>query len=695
MSALRKAAAGRIVTLTVLLGVVTASLLTSPGSTMVTGRAQPDGSVVDIKDGSAASRDALIAALQLDNTTVRLGPDVDMDLTGIGPIGIARGVVLTSVKSFTTSAPGKRGEVPRFDKQPPQARSASSVGPRLYTKSHPRPLFQIECFPGGAINDNVRISGFRLIGPDFGRADADAIGIQIRNCIGIDISNMEIAGWTSQAIRVVDDPRFDRPGGLACGGLIACTGRIDKPDQIKIHDNFIHNNQHLAKNGYGVDVGLGAYALIQRNVFDLNRHAIEANGDAGGYTAERNLVLKGGGYHGYGEYTHQFDVHGTENCAIKGLSGAAWNCGHAAGTMVYRENAFQYTSGVALRIRGTPRVTANIERNVFAHKRIEDSFLYPGAIHLNQGRENIEIGTGPQANIARVDPFAHYGVCDFDGDGKDDLFLATGVTWWYSSGGELQWSYLNAATEQLDQVRLGYFDDDLRCDVLAENTGNGAWEISSGGTAPWRTLGTFGVPLKEVVFGQFGTPQKSRAGGTRLTTHAFRRAPDGQWYLTELTAPNWQPAQSSSTPLDKLRFGDFTGDGVTDVLAVQAGRWAISDGARGQWVQVNEKLGSNLGPLQVADVDGDGRDDLVRFEAVSAASQIPSYSSGARAPWTPLKTLTGLTTPGQPNGTPVHISAFVGRFDDVLGADAMALGTTRIGRFANGVGGTWTSAYAY
>ena len=112
------------------------------------------------------------------------------------------------------------------------------------------------------------------------------------------------------------------------------------------------------------------------------------------------------------------------------------------------------------------------------------------------------------------------------------------------------------------------------------------WVISSGGKGDWTSIGTFGVPLSEVVFGRFDpNVQDPRPGETRRTTHAFRRAPDGQWFLTALAAPAWEHAQSSSFPLSKLRFADFTGDGVTDVLAVESGRWAISESARTSWQQ--------------------------------------------------------------------------------------------------------------
>ena len=45
--------------------------------------------------------------------------------------------------------------------------------------------------------------------------------------------------------------------------------------------------------------------------------------------------------------------------------------------------------------------------------------------------------------------------------------------------------------------------------------------------------------------------------------------------------------------MSELRFGDFTGDGVTDVLAVRHGRWVISESARTEWSPLNPDLGDD------------------------------------------------------------------------------------------------------
>jgi hypothetical protein len=66
-------------------------------------------------------------------------------------------------------------------------------------------------------------------------------------------------------------------------------------DPVKVHDSFIHHNQHIGSDGYGVDVSHGGWALIERNVFDFNRHTVThgsvvGNPYTGGYTANYNLV---------------------------------------------------------------------------------------------------------------------------------------------------------------------------------------------------------------------------------------------------------------------------------------------------------------------------------------------------------------------------------------------------------------------
>lgn len=634
---------------------------------------------VRINGSTADWRRLLVQAVGTPNTRVVLGNDVDMDMTGVENIYVREGVTLTSeapppvftayafaataaapavtapaaptapaattartvsAGTLATAVPGTKVVGGSIFGDPPPARNARTLGPRLYTTSKPKPLFNLQCNSDHTLwADNVRFVGFRLQGPHFETEDGDdnlERGIQINSCLGVEIANMELSGFSGQAVYIVDP-------------LL----RQLNPDAVKIHDNYIHNNQHEGGNGYGVDVGLGAYARIDRNVFDFNRHAIAASGGPGtGYAADHNLILKGGGVHAkwYNEYTHLFDVHGDANCPDIPGNQHTWNCGNAGDQFWMTNNAFQFTNDHAIKLRGVPRIAANISGNVFAHDSVGDAVETKSSTHVNLG-----------PNTADVDTFGDYGVCDFDGDGKDDLFLATGTSWWYSSGGKMSWTYLNSHTERLSQVGLGDFNGDKRCDVFAINTGTGAWEISSGGSSAWTALpGTYaGIPFSELKFGDFN--------GDKITD-VFRRAPDGQWWAVSPGYYGWRALQSSSIPLQELRLADFDGDGITDVLRRSGSSWVISLGATGTW-QPWSGLSDDPSKLFVANVDGQPGADVLRFVVTSSSTGRWDISSGGRTGW---QTFAGSSA--------LPSRAFVGNFDGANNADLMVIDSNRTSR---------------
>jgi hypothetical protein len=656
--------------------------------------------VVDIHGSTnpatrTVQRDLLIASVQQPDTIVRLGPDVDFDFSDVTslPIQIGRCTTLTSVADFDSVwwLPGA----------PAEARSAHAVGPVLRYGKHPdlsstTAFFQTTC-GGDLANDGVRISGFRLFGPSFGDQTTDEAGLRIEGCHDTEVSNMEIAGWGGAGIDVRDLAFTDIPPSEP------------KSIGVLIHDSYFHDNRHPTEGGdlgglfgghaegYGVVAGQGAFMRVFNSVFDNNRHAVAASGNAGGYHAERNLILRGGGYHGawYEAYTHVMDAHGT---------GCWWSsdqCGDAGRSFLIKENVFQYTRNHDIHIRGNPRGQALIDTNIFA--RSDEGAAIEGA-----DNGNVVVRGN---NTYNVNDFGHYDVCDFDGDGVDDLFFATGVTWWFSGQGRFPWTFLSADALPRRDLRFGYFDGDQRCDVLAElPTGSGQWFISSGGvTDPFKTqLGSFGHPLSEVVFGRFDPSIRDhRPGVTRQTTHAFWRRDDGQWFVTPLNMVAWTPVQSSSFPLNKLQFGDFTGDGVTDVLAVVNGHWAISESARGTWRQINT-LGDPVETLMVANMDADDNiDDLLKLDRnVTLQAQGPVIyqtvkltwwrSKNAVEPWKVWKTYT-LTYPANDDGYVPAGYAFAGRLGPGAGGGAtMIIDENRMGNFTGGGGRVnWQSLAPY
>jgi hypothetical protein len=355
-------------------------------------------------------------------------------------------------------------------------------------------------------------------------------------------------------------------------------GRINKDnlDAVQVVDNYIHHNQHPSTAnctdgipghaaGYGVEVSDGAYASIRRNVFDWNRHAIMGDGKYGtGYSAWDNLILPDGGVdlkcvnpgtglallldpfigvqlliadaldgeHIY--HTHAIDMHGTDTCRLSGAEPLAdHNCGAAGEYMDIEENTILYTAGNGIHLRGIPAIGMFVANNVFAHQVHDGGLVTPGAMVANGpgGQGLYDMG-----NTLGLNTFNDRKYCDFDGDGVADPFIATGVTWWYSSsvlGG--RWVYLNESPARVADVTLGDVDGDGRCDVtwsggvllnpdplpLAHNPGDQATAVgsyvsmnlaASGGTKPYAWTVT-GLPpgLSPSASGQIsGTMQ---AGG--------------------------------------------------------------------------------------------------------------------------------------------------------------------------------------
>jgi hypothetical protein len=262
----------------------------------------------------------LVQALGTPNTVVHVANHVQMNLSNRSDISIASGVRL-------------------LGRRTPRQRGA-----RLYTTTFPGYLFRV-------VGDNVRISGLRIDGGEMGVADAGAalsVGIGIQSALNVEIDNNEIYGWRGSAVEVLDDGQRI---AVAANALTAW-----------IHDNYIHHNQHQRREGYGVVVSNGAYALIEKNVFDWNRHAIAGDGsDGSGYFAYRNLVLENGGLNfwllGTWLNTHMFDMHapvdpgwqvkGVGDCDGDGRSDILWR--HTDGQV-----AIWHMAGESGRARAIP-----------------------------------------------------------------------------------------------------------------------------------------------------------------------------------------------------------------------------------------------------------------------------------------------------------------------------------------------------
>jgi len=463
-----------------------------------------------------------IRAVQKPNTTVLLADDLNMNLTGRPTLHIARGVHIIG------------------------GRSSTKPGPRLFTTATttdgPTPMFAIGEYHDA---DGVRISGVRIDGGDMGIPgsgiwqDSDPtqpIGIRVDSSVNVEIGNSEIYGWSGIGIQVLDGRNRI---GISPAHLRG----------VWIHDNYIHHNRRYRHEGYGVQTGEGAYALIERNVLNLNRHALESTGSGNtGYLAYNNLLGTGGGENSLVTWTHQFDVHGTQDCG-----GMDAYCGQAGQYYDYRYNTLFYVNGDVIKLRGEPTIGADVTENVFSKGEGSSAISQTEGVNLHAWSNRFNVIESYQA-----------GACDFDGNGQNDDFMATGATWWYRSVATgHQFYYLHTSTKMTNQVSLGDANGDGRCDVTVDGSTLISRPVPGAGETVRLTAPAKRTDLV-LAHPYTGPTTGGSARLSKLDPQLGAIAAD-----TTVNLVDFQPSFGGDAPMlsgTLVGTGDFNGDGTADLL---------------------------------------------------------------------------------------------------------------------------------
>jgi hypothetical protein len=369
-----------------------------------------------------------------------------------------------------------------------QRDAAHPSGPRLFTTATSRSEM-LDVGDGGAVSDNVRITGIRFDGGESsdpcdqaGRTD-DVDGIRVWSGRGVEIDHSEFYHFSGSAVQVFDPldrvSRYD--SGLA-------------PLTTWVHDNYIHDNQHPTYcgwdpfgsghgGGYGVSVNRGGAPKIEHNVFGDNRHAIAANGSAGdAYYLVGNLFLAPGVDNVklvVTNFNHHIDVHGQDTCPGT-FTTEHYNCGDAGEYFYVGQNTVvgkrdQPSIADAIQLRGKPTSYRapgtdgmQVQGNVFAQ---------PQSRALTQTQEGL-VDAGQNTFLADLRSFwdtSANAPCDFDGDQVNDPFRASGASWWYHSTRAHRWVALG--TTSATSVTFSDVNHDGLCDVTGGSGPRQTWPL--------------------------------------------------------------------------------------------------------------------------------------------------------------------------------------------------------------------------
>lgn len=483
--------------------------------------------------------------------------------------------------------------------------------------------------------NDVRITGLRLHGPSRDRNHdlRTYVGISTDSSFNSIIDHNDMSDWTNSAVLVDGGNKT-----CVCSSLAPST----LPEKVRVVRNFLHHNERWS-SGYGVEIAHNGYASIVGNTFVSNRHAVADDGTAlSGYRAYFNLILKDvptysgdeTGDEGRGPQ-QDFDMHGRDRSTCSpqegGLGGSFLEI--VGNTSLARGDFNRHI----LELRGTPCYSAEFHNNVTLESL--------GDAILNKG-DSSKLSVTDDNQFNAPNPTTRLGVGDFDGDGLDDLFLATGKAWYYSPAGIGEWRLINTQKDMVGSLLFGDFDGDGRTDVFTQHGFD--WVVSWGGASKYEKINVSGQSPNDFAIGFFDDDK--RADVFYADGH--------EWSISFGGVGMFKHLAFDTHRVSDLRFGDFNADGRTDIFAVVGDDWRIFDGAMHTWSRLRSKLNDSVAGLMVADFNGDGRADVARLSRLLFEDFHNLEVSDGGLGVFKVRGKTG-------------VSVAVGNFDDTPGADVL------------------------
>ena len=190
--------------------------------------------------------------------------------------------------------------------------------------------------------------------------------------------------------------------------------------------------------------------------------------------------------------------------------------------------------------------------------------------------------------------------------------------------------------------------------ALCAGDSGAPWAFANGGN-PWNEMRVFGVHSGNGSSNPFlgsdewaalvparvlwmtnkakekGVPLKCVSYGERGDYGSYRRCAEGYWLVSRGAASGPSRMQSLSTPLSRVHFGDFDGDGKAgDAFVSAAGSWYVTFADKDEWRQVRTS-NTLIESLGFGDFDGDGAMDA--FRTIGDVRWIVSFATHDRTAW--------------------------------------------------------------
>ncbi len=245
-----------------------------------------------------------------------------------------------------------------------------------------------------------------------------------------------------------------------------------------------------------------------------------------------------------------------------------------------------------IKLRGIPTYICLIEDNIFKHSNINDAIAHNRNITY---KENI---------------FAWNNIYDWNGSTGNYKGLYMSKNWESSQNST---TYLPFEDNELMTYRLGDFDGDGKTEIFKsikrDGSSVGEWFIAEIPTPnnysdyrnwAWQKINSSNKTVEQLGFGDFngdGTTDVFNANGK-------------DWYISFGGSSGWDLLSSNTTiTLNKLRFGDFNNDGKTDVFKANLEGWYVSYGGSSGWERINSSSKS-IEQLGFGDFNGNGTTDV-------------------------------------------------------------------------------------